>query len=99
MLPDPFPFSEAELLSQWPMAMYFIFGIIFFECLLSLSFFLLKCMKDSFMGLGFFPPFLVEQKFGFCVSSFLNLWHSEVVHFTCAPFPVLCGKQCSYPLL
>ncbi len=60
MLPDPIPYSESESLSLqqclFQLASYFLIASS------SLSIFSLNCIKDFFMGLGFFPPFLAAWK-------------------------------------
>jgi hypothetical protein len=63
MLPDPIPYSESESLL---LRRRFRFLVSFFlSIFLSLSNFSLNCVKDCFMGLGFFPPFLAARNWIF----------------------------------
>ena len=87
MLPDRIPYSESEsLLLLWHFRFFVSFFLIAFS---SLSYFLLNCAKDCFVGLGFFPPFLAARKLDFSVSSFSNRRQSRV---RCVRAPMLLAK-------
>jgi hypothetical protein len=92
MLPDPIPYSESELLSlRWR----FRFLVsCFLRTFSSLSNFSLNCVKDCFVGLGFFPPFLAARKSDFSVPSFSKQRQSRVLCVVYAPPCFLHRLQC-----
>jgi hypothetical protein len=47
------------------MATFLLFGDLFLITFLDMSIFFLNCMKECFMGLGFFLPFFVGRKLDF----------------------------------
>ncbi len=92
MLPNPIPYSELESLS---LLWRFRFLVSFFlRTFLSLSNFLLNCAKDCFVGLGFFPPFLVARKSDFSVPSFSKRRQSQVLCVVYVPPCFLHKSQC-----
>ncbi len=78
MLPGPIPYTESESLLLWQS--FFCLAFCFLISFSSLSILLLNCMKDCFVGLGFFPPFLVVQSWIFlfhlsCTHNYNNPWY------------------------
>ncbi len=71
MLPNPIPYSKSEslLLRQH----FFLLASYFLIAFLSLSMFLLNCVKECIVGLGFFLPLLAARNSVFFVLSVLYL--------------------------
>jgi hypothetical protein len=79
MLPDPIPYlSESKLLSS--LQRFFDLATCFLIVFSSFSNFLLDCTKEFFVGLGFFPPFLVVWKWVFPI----RLSHTYDNYLWCA---------------
>ena len=77
MLPDPIPYSESESLSLRRRFRFLVSR--FLRTFSSLSNLSLNWAKDCFVGMGFFPPFLVARKSDFSVPSFSKRRQSRVL--------------------
>ncbi len=92
MLPAPIPYSESESLSLLRRFRFLVSR--FLRAFSSLSNFSLNCVKDCFVGLVFFPPFLAAQKSAFSVPSLSKRCQSRVLCVVYVPLCFLHRSQC-----
>ena len=92
VLPDPIPYSESESLLLRRRFRFLVSR--FLRTFSSLSNFSLNCVKDCFVGLGFFLLFLAAQKSDFSVPSFSKRQQLQVLWVVCVPPCFLHRSQC-----